>query len=705
MVTLWAMIAGWSTMANAIDESASAKSSTADQIAEPTHRQTRMITPKLDGESVTLHTMATTADGHIVAALGGYTPSYEMTSRGMQMKVIKQPAAVVMLSSKGETLKRWDLEITPTALAVAPSGTIFVGGSGKLLRLANDGTVEKSVTAPHVTGDAEQDDSDTRSGAPASANQQLATLQKRIDVIEAKDPDDRTRLEEAQRKAFSRQLDALKKLLGVTGAPQEDDNAEAMPSAMQLRREMVTSMAASDESIFIVAIDPSVRGYSIWKMNADLNPKSSEMILDGLSGCCGQMDIQCCQDKLLVSENTKFKVGIYDHFGRRQGSFGKRDRTSREGFGSCCNPMNSLGMSDGTILTAESSIGHIKRFDTEGNLVAYVGKASIGGGCKHCSLGFDPQKDIYYMMYEDKNAICVMEKSDGTATEQTTQLASLKADRLLPLLGGSWKVDQDANDSQAGLAASSLPITAMTIKKNGTVSIDEGLYQAIGTDTQLELLPSDGDSPKATYSIGLVNDQVRMIEMTWAFQDVDQASVDFGRGMVLKMNRTSKTPEGVTIESVAQSCGPDCDGKTCGNPACESQQHPSLPPSEFADLGGAIREVTQAQQMPKIAAVALPPSEGPPIVEAVPLVPSMKPKPSGNLSLSRSAPTTTFEYKVIGQKKLGLDPQASLNKLGASGWELCGNLGKKLVFKRIARATSSQIPAKGQVEALPLESE
>ena len=35
--------------------------------------------------------------------------------------------------------------------------------------------------------------------------------------------------------------------------------------------------------------------------------------------------------------------------------------------------MNSLPMKDGTFLVAESSIGHIKRFDTDGNLVAYIG--------------------------------------------------------------------------------------------------------------------------------------------------------------------------------------------------------------------------------------------------------------------------------------------------------------------------------------------
>ena len=207
----------------------------------------------------------------------------------------------------------------------------------------------------------------------------------------------------------------------MVGPDGEGGVEEAQIDAGVARVMNVTSMASSDQDVFVCAIDPSQGGYSVWRIGRDLNPAASELILDGLRGCCGQMDINCCKDLLLVSENTKFKVGIYDRHGRFQGSFGSRDRTSREGFGSCCNPMNSIGMSDGTILTAESSIGHIKRFDQDGKLVAYIGKASIGAGCKHCVLGYDEKNDLYYMMYSDKNAICVLANNDSaplTVAEQ-----------------------------------------------------------------------------------------------------------------------------------------------------------------------------------------------------------------------------------------------------------------------------------------------
>ncbi len=43
-----------------------------------------------------------------------------------------------------------------------------------------------------------------------------------------------------------------------------------------------------------------------------------------LGGCCGQMDIQCDDEHLLVAENTKFEVGIYDRDGKRLSGFGQR---------------------------------------------------------------------------------------------------------------------------------------------------------------------------------------------------------------------------------------------------------------------------------------------------------------------------------------------------------------------------------------------
>jgi len=41
-------------------------------------------------------------------------------------------------------------------------------------------------------------------------------------------------------------------------------------------------------------------------------------------------------------------------------------------------------------------------------LVSVVGKARIGGGCKHVALGFDESRNRYYVQYQDKNSICVL---------------------------------------------------------------------------------------------------------------------------------------------------------------------------------------------------------------------------------------------------------------------------------------------------------
>ena len=40
-------------------------------------------------------------------------------------------------------------------------------------------------------------------------------------------------------------------------------------------------------------------------------------IVDGLSGCCGQMDIQCCGDDFVVAENSRKRVVRYDSDGKQ----------------------------------------------------------------------------------------------------------------------------------------------------------------------------------------------------------------------------------------------------------------------------------------------------------------------------------------------------------------------------------------------------
>jgi hypothetical protein len=525
------------------------------QLQAPTHRQVRLIQPRVDGQSVRLHTIATTPEGHIVAGVEG------------------DSGAVLLLNSDGETLQQWSLELSPTAVAVAPDGTIYVGGSGKIAQLGPQGTVDRLVDSPHV-GNVEElrkkaADSirSSRARLGAAYERQIDLLKERSAVIEEKDEADRSNLEKAQLKAYQTQLESLERMMGA--GSEGADVPDAQLNAAVMRTMNVTSMAASDDDLFICAYDPGGSGYSVWRVDRELGPEASEVIMDGLRGCCGQMDIQCCDDQLIVSENTRFKIGIYDRHGRAQASFGGRDRTSRAGFGSCCNPMNSLPLKDGTILTAESSIGHIKRFDTDGNLIAYIGKAGIGGGCKHCALAHDPKNDLYFMMYQDKNAICVLANNESTPMTLAEQQRQQRQNDFLAKAAGTWNLDgkKDEGRASSGLlslfgggrgGSSQQPVASLKLDSAGNAKILEGMYKAYGDDASIELLPKNDDSDTTAFALAI--DQVRFLEGTWRFSDAKTAKVAFQGMAELTFKRDASADT--------------CAGKDCENPDCEDGDCP-----------------------------------------------------------------------------------------------------------------------------------
>ena len=114
--------------------------------------------------------------------------------------------------------------------------------------------------------------------------------------------------------------------------------------------------------------------------------KGAKETMKGLSGCCGQMDVQCCDGNLVVAENTKHRVAVYDRDGKLVRAFGRNDREGKgDGFGSCCNPMNTRPVANGEIYTAESE-GFIKRFDKTGKFLGLVAEAKLTGGCKNVAV-------------------------------------------------------------------------------------------------------------------------------------------------------------------------------------------------------------------------------------------------------------------------------------------------------------------------------
>jgi hypothetical protein len=623
-----------------------------DQLESPTHRQVRVIKPMIDGRQVQLHTFATTAEGNLLAAVS--EPG--KPDRGY----------VLRLDAEGREQQRWRLPFAPSALAISPDAAIYVGGSGKLALLDDADGVAKVIDSPHV-GDLDELREETEKALResyermhSSMAEQTERIQEQIDRIEEKPADDRSRLEQAQLSAFKQQLEMFEGMEFQTPELNDVQIDAAVAQSMS-----ITSLAATDQDLFLCASEPGFGGYTVRRISRDLDPDSCETILDGLSGCCGQMDIQCCGDDLMVSENTRFRVGIYDRHGRAKKNFGKQDRTSRAGFGSCCNPMNSFALSDGTVVTAESSIGHIKRFDTDGELVAYIGKASIGVGCKHCALGHDPKRNLYFMMSQDKNEICVLASyQDQPATLAEQQLQQRQRD-FFAAIAGQWQIDKQQPPQQSGnllTAISALirgqrsnrteqPIESLEVNPDGTAKILAGMYKAYGEQVRLEVLAGpqpDGTEPNGseTGSVGRAGDpipiavsidQSKFLEGTWKRIDDQTAVVEF-RGLA---------PVTFVRSGPAKLAKADGDAEPGGD---AQRDHvsvtDSVPPDnvELDDLFGDTQPATFESQM-------------------------LKPK---------------FEYKLLTRQELGKPAEEALNSLGAEGWEYCGKLGGKMMFKRLA---------------------
>jgi hypothetical protein len=151
------------------------------------------------------------------------------------------------------------------------------------------------------------------------------------------------------------------------------------------------------------------------------------------------MDLIAGGGRIFTAENTKFEVGVYDLEGKKLTSFGQRFKEGNQGFGSCCNPMNVLRYENGDLLTAESSIGTLKRFNADGKLLGVIGRARIGEGCKHVAIGFDPQRERYYVQYQDRNHICVLLPNAEAAPlvdQENRQIAA--AEKIMASFAGKW---------------------------------------------------------------------------------------------------------------------------------------------------------------------------------------------------------------------------------------------------------------------------
>lgn len=535
-----------------------------------THKQTRNIKPMHDGNPIVLNTFCLDTEGNILACVGGDNIEYIMNDDGSQeAKTIEAAKLLQVYSPDGELLQSVELSFKPTAINQAPDGSVFVAGDGKVAHLSKSREVLSTADSPHI-GDKETFKQRAEEGAKKQIDEMTQTFRDQIDNIDARikklteKPEaelterDKKRLVtyEEQKKLYEDQLKAT-----------EVTYSQVFSGQNMLSQKMgITAIAVTSKDIFLCCSSLEGYGYEVWRMTHEFSEPTK--VVSDLGGCCGQCDIQATEEHLVLAENTKFKVALLDRDGERKTDFGKGDRKAADGFGSCCNPMNVRCCDNGDILTAESSIGTIKRFNKNGELVGIVGKAKIGGGCKHVALGFDSKRDRYYMMNVDKSHICVLvpnaEAPEITADEA---LAKEARDGLGQKLVGEWSLDGKKPSKAAasvgetsvlgallgGLLGSELssedaaadPYASSYFKfdADGKLTMEGGLFA--GGENAWEPVRQDGN----TLVVSQIQEDVQYYEYKIEFVSDDEATISMMQDeQVLSSNRFKRVIESAEPE-------------------------------------------------------------------------------------------------------------------------------------------------------------
>ena len=69
----------------------------------------------------------------------------------------------------------------------------------------------------------------------------------------------------------------------------EDEIAERVKSSIKYKMQ-ASSVSATDDEVFLATHATAGYGFDVWRMDPQF--ESGERIITGLSGCCGQMDLQ-----------------------------------------------------------------------------------------------------------------------------------------------------------------------------------------------------------------------------------------------------------------------------------------------------------------------------------------------------------------------------------------------------------------------------
>jgi len=154
-----------------------------------------------------------------------------------------------------------------------------------------------------------------------------------------------------------------------------------------------TAIGAHGKDVFVCV--QAKTGYVIYRLDERLqNPIA---IIQGLRGCCGQMDFKVRDGKLYVAHNVKFLIETYDRDGKLLSSFGKRDNGTSESFKGCCEPKNICFDCQGNLYTAESANWTVKKFSPDGRYIQFFGAIAEDGDCVRAAIACTRDNRIYIL--------------------------------------------------------------------------------------------------------------------------------------------------------------------------------------------------------------------------------------------------------------------------------------------------------------------
>jgi sugar lactone lactonase YvrE len=339
------------TAAESAAEKAMAKAREKDPAWKTSHEEVAVIQVGKKGKGGLLSNFCLDREGNVLACCA--------LERGRTSKAppAKEAGEIQVFSPEGKLLQQWKLETQPQAICVDRQGTIYAGGGGRLYKLDAAGRVVASADAP--------------------------VLAEKFKVDAAL-------------------LKSLKQDRKMT-----DEDIAAYTKSLARRSAEFTGMAVTERDLFVVCPSPSDYGYMIYRMDHDF--KNAKLIVKGLRGCCGQMDLQASGDKLWIPHNARHRVECRDRDGKELTQFGKEDSKAADGFGGCCEPKNLRVGANGDIFSAESGPPVvIKRFSAAGKFLGVVGLPKFKTSCVRVTVEVSPDGKRFYILNTGDDAIHVL---------------------------------------------------------------------------------------------------------------------------------------------------------------------------------------------------------------------------------------------------------------------------------------------------------